>query len=202
MIRFPCPSCGHAIKTPDEMAGKTGRCKCGERVRIPTPNPFERAEEQRAAIRSAPPAWSPPYPEPQSLVQPHSPSYAPPTGELIFCYACRKQVSDYAPTCPKCGAVQTPESREKGRKIKKTANIITAVIVCLFAAPVLTFCLGGIFSSRNSSPPPQQGWDMEKLRQDADEVDRDPNKTILVPNDGSQPKVVPNPFPPSGNDDR
>jgi hypothetical protein len=121
---------------------------------------------------------------------------------MIPCYACRKQVADNAPTCPKCGAVQTPEGREKGRQIKKAANIITAVVVCVLAAPLLTCCLGGMFSSRNPSPPPQQGWDMGKLRRDAGEVARDPSKTILIPNDGSQPRVVPNPFPSQGDDDK
>jgi hypothetical protein len=57
-------------------------------------------------------------------------------------------------------------------------------------------------NSHNSSPPPEQripaGWDMDKLKRDADEVARDPSKTIFIPKDGSQPRVVPNPFPDPG----
>jgi hypothetical protein len=118
---------------------------------------------------------------------------------MIFCYACRKQVADTAETCPKCGAVQTPEGREKGRQVKKTANVITTIVLCVLALPVIACSLGGMLGSK-SNPPEQRGWDMEKLRQDAGEVARDPSKTILIPNDGSQPKVVPNPVPPPDDD--
>lgn len=54
MIRFHCPSCGDSIKAPDDAAGKTGRCKCGELVRVPTPNPFEQALEDRAFVKVGP----------------------------------------------------------------------------------------------------------------------------------------------------
>jgi hypothetical protein len=36
---------------------------------------------------------------------------------------------------------------------------------------------------------------MDKLNDDVKDVVRDPTKTILVPFDGSQPRVVPNPYP-------
>jgi hypothetical protein len=107
---------------------------------------------------------------------------------MIFCYACRKEVADNAPTCPKCGAVQTPEGREKGRQIKKQANIITAVVVCVLALPIFTCCLGGMFSGNRSTPLPEQrgpaGWNRDQLERDVNEVVRDPNKTILIPNGG------------------
>src|SRR4051812_32941859 len=128
MIRFPCPSCGHTLKVADEAAGKTGKCRCGELVRIPTPNPFEQAEEERGVPRPTLPA---PERHPEPLDAPPAPVFTPPRGEMIFCYACRKQVADTAPICPKCGAVQTAEGREKGRQIKKWANVITAIIVCV-----------------------------------------------------------------------
>lgn len=73
MIRFPCPSCGDAITAPDEMAGKTGQCKCGECVCIPTPNPFEHAEAKRTVVRSKPAALSPPEPSTSSVASPAPP---------------------------------------------------------------------------------------------------------------------------------
>lgn len=41
MIRFPCPICGEIIKAPSDAIGKTGKCKCGERVRIPDADSME-----------------------------------------------------------------------------------------------------------------------------------------------------------------
>jgi hypothetical protein len=50
---------------------------------------------------------------------------------------------------------------------------------------------------KSSHLPPDkastQPWDMEKLKQDAEEVGRDRRKVISVPTDGSQPQVEPNP---------
>src|ERR1700687_2943105 len=37
MIRFNCPICGKELVTPDEAAGKTGKCACGESLRVPIP---------------------------------------------------------------------------------------------------------------------------------------------------------------------
>lgn len=215
MIRFRCHSCGRAIKTPDEAAGKTGKCKCGERVYVPTPNQFDQAMEDRPAPRQesgrqALPAprqelgpqirW---HPDPAPHPSPHRQAQKAPNGDLIFCYACRRSVADNSQTCPKCGAVHTPEGREKGRQLKKQANIGAAVLVCALALPVVIFCLVwlvGILSSKSSSPPVEQRvpmrWDMDKLNQDAGEVVRDPSKTIIVPFDGSQPHIVPNPGAP------
>jgi hypothetical protein len=197
MIRFPCPTCGKTIKAPEEAAGKTGKCRCGGLVRVPTPNPFDQAmEEQRSTKMDVAQAESRPTPTPTP-----KPAPAPPLCEMIFCYACRKSVADNAPTCPKCGAVQTPEGREKGRQIKKQANTIVAVAVCVLALPVFMCCLSGMFSGSHSSPQPEQrvpaGWDMEKLRRDAEKVARDPsrNYTVFIPKDGSQPIVIPHPKP-------
>jgi len=49
---------------------------------------------------------------------------------------------------------------------------------------------------QESEQPTPPGWDREQLRRDTAEVARDPSKTIFVPLDGSQPRVVPNPDPP------
>ena len=89
MIRFPCPSCGEPIKAPDEAAGKAGKCKCGEVVRVPTPNPFEQAIEGRRLPNGVPPRaenWSPPAPSPTIPGVPpavRTPS-APPTRATIL----------------------------------------------------------------------------------------------------------------------
>ena len=186
MVRFPCPTCGKTIKAPDEMIGYTSKCECGEIVRVPSPNPLDEAMEDRPApklVRQAAPIKSAPV-----ALEPI------PTGEMILCYACKKQVADNALACPKCGAIQTPEGRAKGRQLKKTANIITAIILCVLALPFVSCFLGGMFGNKNPQAVNSEhpGWDMEKLRRDSEECVRDPSKTMFVPSDGSQPYIVPN----------
>lgn len=66
--------------------------------------------------------------------------------------------------------------------------------------------IGGIGGgSHTPSPTPQPhrpaSWDMDQLERDTKEVVRDPSKTILIPYDGGQPRVVPNPDPPENRDD-
>src|SRR5947207_14990867 len=103
MIRFDCPSCGHSIKAPDDAAGKTGKCKCGERVRIPAVNPFDQAmAERNAPKREAALHEETGFPRVETRQDPvpsPRPAKESPGGELILCYACRKQVADNAPTC-------------------------------------------------------------------------------------------------------
>lgn len=86
MICFPCPSCGESLKVADEAAGKIGKCKCGERVRVPTPNPFEQAMEQRCSpkvasntsdTRTAPSLIPPLTPSISPLTASHSTHAAP-----------------------------------------------------------------------------------------------------------------------------
>lgn len=36
MIRVTCPTCGKTMSAPDTKAGKTGKCPCGERIRMPS----------------------------------------------------------------------------------------------------------------------------------------------------------------------
>ena len=39
-IEFPCPECSHVVRTPDQTAGKKGRCPgCGMVVQIPLRSP-------------------------------------------------------------------------------------------------------------------------------------------------------------------
>lgn len=278
MISFSCPACGHVIKAPDDAVGKTGKCKCGERVRVPSPrssitaekpscprpipapssfpdaspelpkwlaNAFPNASpavlkslyenwrdaQQHQGDRSTPTsqsatAASPPSPAAvgDSLPQHSTPAtdyyvssatrsgavgvplpqrptpalalapaskYPDPTGEMILCYACRKPLADTANACPKCGAIQTAEGREKGRQMKKHEQRFVLIVTLVIALPLFFCCIGSMSNSPSSSPPPAQrgpaGWDMDKLKRDADEVARDPSKTIFVPKDGSQP---------------
>ena len=35
MIKFSCPKCGRTMKVRDELAGRAGKCGCGEIIRIP-----------------------------------------------------------------------------------------------------------------------------------------------------------------------
>ena len=193
MIRFSCPSCGHRIKAPDEAVGRTGKCKCGESVRVPTPNPFEQHKVERRSQRAEHiSVETQPTPSPNPIPTPTS---VPPLGEMIPCYACRRRVADNATTCPKCGAVQTPEGREKGRLIKKHSDFITLVVVCVVALPISTCMIGGAFIGNRSTSPPEKrlpvGWNRDQLERDVKEAVRDPRKTILIPYDGSQPRVVP-----------
>lgn len=76
MIRFPCPLCGQSIKAPDDAVGKLGKCKCGELVRVPTPNPFEQDREVQDPPRevSAPPETRlapSPIPSSRPVLAPH-----------------------------------------------------------------------------------------------------------------------------------
>jgi hypothetical protein len=100
-----------------------------------------------------------------------------------------------AGACPKCGAVQTDAGREKGQALKKQADLFAGITILVVCAPLFLCCLGIMFSPGKSSPPPKEpaGWDMDRLKVDVRDVVRDPNKTIFVPNDGGQPRVVPNP---------
>ncbi len=219
MIRFTCPVCGHAIKTPNDAAGKTGKCKCGERVRVPSPpssvlasppaipqrppSIIEKIARDESAsanppapVSSPPPSESLAEPSPLRLPSPPppapSPRYSTPTGEMILCYACRKQLADTALNCPKCGAVQTPEGREKGRQMKKREQTVSLIFSLVFALPFLSCCFMGMICNAPTQERVPAGWDMDKLKRDTDEVARDPSKTIFVPKDGSQPRVVPN----------
>ena len=189
MIRFPCPNCGTTIEVSDNTAGKTGKCQCGERIRIP----------------SASPPDEPWYQLPRPTPSPHDPPALPrpmerePRGELILCYVCKKQVANTALVCPHCGAVQTREGKARGARLNKMGKIVTAIIVTLLALPLFACCLGvviGGHSPKTDSADDPPRWDMEKLKRDADEAAHDPNKTILIPSDGSQPVVVPNPDAP------
>jgi len=66
---------------------------------------------------------------------------------MILCYACRKQLADTALACPKCGAAQTPEGREKGRQMKKGAETFALIVALLLAVPLFLCCFGVTSSS-------------------------------------------------------
>jgi hypothetical protein len=54
MIRFHCPTCGQTIKALEGTAGKTGKCKCGELVRVPTRESSEQLTEERNVTLAVP----------------------------------------------------------------------------------------------------------------------------------------------------
>jgi hypothetical protein len=95
------------------------------------------------------------------------------------------------PELPKGG---TQEKHQRMQREKRGA-----IIGLSFGLSLLIFvcCLGVMGGSQSSNSPKRQlKWDMHQLRRDADRVGEDPTKTIFIPSDGSQPIVVPNPYPP------
>src|SRR5436309_106039 len=54
MIRVTCPACGKTLSAPDEKAGQTGKCACGERIRIPSQLTTKPIPSMPAAISTAP----------------------------------------------------------------------------------------------------------------------------------------------------
>ena len=116
-------------------------------------------------------------------------------------------IAENAVACPKCGAIQTPEGRLEGKRIAQQARILGFVALAMVTVPILIIALVFTFGSKSpdqlrssddlSQPtnerPGPAGWDMDKLNRDAATVVNDPNKTMFVPLDGSQPKVVSKP---------
>jgi len=210
LVSCICSFCGSRIRVSEKLAGCKAKCpKCRAQTLIPI-GAKDHTSSRTAATRAnraetvVSPTPSATLDEPSSQHRPPpsppapTPKYPSPTGQMILCYVCRKQLADTALTCPKCGAVQTAEGREKGRQMKKQEQMFSLIVTLVIAVPLFGCCFIGMTSnSRNSSPPPEKsvpaGWDMDKVKQDADEVARDPSKTIFVPKDGSQPRVVPNP---------
>jgi|GEM_PF-1970984 DNA-directed RNA polymerase subunit M/transcription elongation factor TFIIS len=61
MIKFSCPHCGKSINTPDQYAGKRGKCPgCQQSIPIPAPSatdvPVAKTKSSQAAIQAQPPA--------------------------------------------------------------------------------------------------------------------------------------------------
>ncbi len=102
MIRFLCPRCGRTIKTDDDAVGKTGKCKCGETVRVPKPNPFEQAVVQRKGRKPAGPSGI----DQLKPVPPITPAPAPPTikyPEAFVWWQQRQHGRTFPFDCPGCG---------------------------------------------------------------------------------------------------
>lgn len=177
MICLSCPTCGGTLKLPPDRAGSVLVCgECGEQLRVP---------ENPVPQQPAPP------PTPQK------PLSVDPPGTLMLCYACKRDVANNAPTCPKCGAVQTPEGRERGRQLKRTYNYIAASMCAAVLALMLFIYLLEFRGSHSPTPPPNpKPWDLNRLKRDVDRAVSEPGKTIFVPADGSQPLVVPDPDTP------
>jgi hypothetical protein len=134
-------------------------------------------------------------------------------GQLIPCHVCNKNVADTALSCPHCGSVQTPEGREQGKQRQAARGILAALFACVLLIPfflIVFAVLNGTHDPRAENATPSNTadpfgpdfelrarelhWDPDQLRRDIKET-RDPNKTFFIPLDGSQPRVVPNPYP-------
>lgn len=125
---------------------------------------------------------------------------------LIYCEACGREVADNAPTCPKCGAVQTEEGREKGRRRKKTVETIAAAVVLVPATIImLLVIIGGMLKNTSSSssyvpyvPSSSVRWDMDQLHRDVERAVRENDNgtptSMFIPYDGGQPTVVDDPY--------
>ena len=73
MIQVTCPTCGKTMSAPDDKAGQTGKCPCGERIRIlghiTTKKPAPPVRVSKSAVETASPA---------------SPSVARKSGKLLW----------------------------------------------------------------------------------------------------------------------
>lgn len=225
MIRFSCPACGHAIMAPDEAAGKTGKCKCGGRVRVPS-SPPSIAVGEPSLLNPAPvPSSDVTLPELPEWLTRLYPNASPAVLKSLREWwgdgqqhesdgstpACQPATAPFPPPSATLGepsplrAVSAPPpvlGEPSPPSLAPSSPPVARIVTFLLAIPLILCCLGIMSNSHNSSPPPEQripaGWDMDKLKRDADEVARDPSKTIFIPKDGSQPRVVPNPFPDPG----
>ncbi len=127
---------------------------------------------------------------------------------MIACYTCRKMIAENAVSCPKCGAIQTSEGRVEGRRIARQGRVLGFIVLAIIIVPIIIIAMALTFGTKSSDQLPQPSdelsqptseqrgpasWDMDKLNRDAATVVNDPNKTIFVPLDGSQPKVVSKP---------
>jgi len=136
-------------------------------------------------------------------------STSDPDDRTILCYVCKKPVAEHQ-TCPHCSALQTWEGRnnrhtlDSGKLFGELGKALIGFVVCLPFLICTGICTGVFTAGRSNvasplpSPPPRgpAGWDREQLERDVERIVRDPSKTIIIPYDGSQPRVVPNPYPP------
>jgi hypothetical protein len=69
---------------------------------------------------------------------------------IICCYVCQKDVAANAPACPRCGAIQTPEGRELGRRAKNQQQIFVGILTTIFVVPFLILFLSILFAASSS----------------------------------------------------
>lgn len=168
MIRFECPTCGKHVKASEPAAGGVGKCpRCGERIRIPGPQEGDSPTASQVHTM-APAAVNPPAPG--NIPASPEPPTEQPSGGMILCYACKKPVADTAQCCPRCGALQTPEGRQKGRQLKKQADWFTTITGLVICVPCFICCVGIMISK--SGPPPVPTCPICRQEADAQQLDR------------------------------
>jgi len=182
MIRFSCPTCNKKIKAAFEAAGKIGRCKCGERVRIPTPQGLPMPALEGISY---------PCPSCQHIIQAgNGDTVTTCRCGAIVCIPSRTAIAEsleqrrrnilQTPT-PEIAAVPSAATVAN----RKPPNTLAAVVCCIVCLPIFSCCMFG--TDRTSQNPDPPKWDIDKLKQD---IRDNPDQPIFVPNDGSQPRVV------------
>src|SRR5437762_3484488 len=115
-IRVECPTCGTALKAPDELAGKPVRCpQC--RTRFEVPEPIFEAEE----VAPPPPPPAPPVGEGYALHEEPAPAQPPPQKppeDRRPCPACGELIRTAAVKCRFCGKVLDPTLRRARKKAR------------------------------------------------------------------------------------
>jgi DNA-directed RNA polymerase subunit M/transcription elongation factor TFIIS len=177
MTRLSCPTCGIAYRIPDKLSGSVISCgKCEEKIRVPDRRPDTSIEPASAKSQKR-----------RHDTEAVSSETA---GTLILCYACKRKVANNAENCPKCGAKQTEAGRDKGRKLKKQLDKITAVVVAAIAIPAFLMCVFTCGMPSNNSPPEPPRLNVNQLKEDVKYMVRDPNRQMFIPANGGQPIVV------------
>ncbi len=77
-LKFACPSCGNEYSWNSRLAGRKGKCKCGEIMRIPAEPPGSSRATKSAAVMSRP--MPRPMPTPTSLYEDSSAHGVPAEG--------------------------------------------------------------------------------------------------------------------------
>jgi DNA-directed RNA polymerase subunit M/transcription elongation factor TFIIS len=126
-IQFPCPSCGHKLKAPEDQVGKFAKCPfCQQQFSVP--EPVSETEEIYSAEAVSEPGT-------------YATSPAPPAdeGQRQPCPMCGEMIMVDAVKCRFCGEIfdetlKKAEKRKKGgghdRDSDLTVGEIVAAVLC------------------------------------------------------------------------